>query len=180
MKPKSLFRDPLVKFTKSGEPVSKPQIKLAVPEEFMGKDGFIRFYLQHNGGSFREFAYFYRDTFWKVGRTDWNLMYVFNLLRIPRNGSSDVDYQLSISALREAFLKGVTNAKLRDFLNSHIPIAGNGSGDYYWIEIPSGRIQFLDHESVGEVLLQPIEVASTFMDFVANFRAQPREEDKII
>jgi hypothetical protein len=168
-----------VKFKTTGEPVTKSQIDSTIPEEFSGKGDFVRFYMQHNGGSFNNLTYFYRDTFREVGQRDQNLMCVFNFLRIPGDGVSDTNYRLSIPALREAFNKASTDVKIRRFLKSHIPIAGNGSGDYFWIEIPSGRIQLLDHESVGEGLLQPIEIAPTFLDFVSNFRVEPREEDKV-
>ncbi len=174
------FRDPPVEFKTKGQPVTKRQINLAIREEFIGKDDFVRFYVQHNGGEFKEFAYFYRDTFRKVSERDRNLMFIFDFLRIPRSGASDKNYQLSIHALREAFIKATTDVKVSNFLKSHIPFAGDGSGDYYWIKIPSGRIQLLDHEAVGGGSLQPIEIAPTFIDFVANFRSEPREEDKMV
>ena len=123
MKPKSLFLDTYLKFSKSGEPVSRPQINHAIPEEFVGKEDVVRFYTQHNGGVFKSLAYFYRDTFHKVTKRDRNLMAVLEFLRLPRKGPSDADYHLTVNAEREGFLNGPIWPEIKDFLISHIPIA---------------------------------------------------------
>jgi len=178
MNRRSFFGDPLVKSAKTGTAVTERQINLAVPDEFAGKEDFVRFYMRHNGGAFTGFAYFYRDKFRRVSDRDVNLMCVFDFLRISKKSSSSAEHGLSIDSLRAAILKGCSNEKQKKFTESHIPFAGDGSGDYYWIETPSGRIRFVDHESVGDSAPRPIEVAPSFIDFVSNLKAEAREEDR--
>ena len=173
----SFFRDPRVQFKKRGPSISEPEIAAAIPESFVGKKEFIRFYLRHNGGYFKDFAFIYRDAFQKVQKGQVNSLGIIGFFFIPRKPGDKVQGFRSILEEKEGLREGYSKNKwVRSFIGSHIPIACDGSGDDHWIEIPTGRIRFLDMESVDK---GPIEVAPSFQEFVSNLLGDWRDEDKI-
>ena len=166
------FRNPEMGFETVGPPITAEQINRAIPEEFLGKDQFVKFYLCHNGGLMSKNTHFYRDIFHKVGPNDFNELYVHDFYSIPPNPGAKLP--ASILASREAIRQGCGDLRYQgagggayiDFVDSHIPISGDASGDDIWIHIPSGRIRYVNFDCAPED--GPIEVAPSFIDFVSN------------
>lgn len=181
MTKKDVFGDPRVQFAVIGEMVSEIEINLAIPETFQGKHEFIQFYLLHNGGVLANSSYFYKDTFHKVSfrSSQAKVVEVSDFHSIPSKASANEEDHSSISALLAAYRGKGVRSEMKKFLNSHFPVASNGCGDDYWVEFPSGRVRYFEHESAHIGPLEIIEIAPTFMDFVSNIVAELREEDKV-
>ena len=176
MNPARIFSDPKMQFKVIGPAISKSQIELAVPEVFVGKDDFVQFYLSNNGGYFRNFAFIYRDLFQRVTRKQVNSLEILGFFSIPRKRNDALSGVRSITQEREVLLRAHGNNKsVCAFIKSHIPIGFDGSGDDHWLDLSTGRIRFLDMESVEN---GPIEVAPSFIDLVANLVGNLREEDR--
>jgi SMI1 / KNR4 family (SUKH-1) len=178
VKTKTFFGDPRVKFAVIGETVSESEINLAIPESFQGKKKFIQFYLQHNGGVLQNSSFFYKDTFHEVPSGRAEVVEIADFHSIPGATTSEED-RSSICALQAAYRGKGLRSEMKTFLDAHLPLASNGCGDDCWIEFPSGRVRYFEHESAHRGPLAIIEIAPTFIDFVSNIVAELRDEDKI-
>jgi hypothetical protein len=117
-------------------------------------------------------THFYRDIFHKVGPNDFNELYVHDFYSIPPNPDENlIDSMLSLkAAIRqgcgEMTYQGAGGGAYIDFVDSHLLISGDASGDYIWIHIPSGRIRYVNFDFCSDD--GPYEAAPSFIDFVSN------------
>jgi len=66
----------------------------------------------------------------------------------------------------EVAYQGAGGGLYGDFVDTHVPITSDGSGNDIWIHIPSGRIRYVNFDYASDD--GPIEVAPSFIDFVSN------------
>ena len=178
MQKKNLFKDKRLQLWGDAVPVSEADINRAVPEKFLGKDDFVEFYVKRNGGMFKGEAYFYRDTFHRVPRGKVNSMPISCFFPIPLSMKDADNPPVTIASMKAASLKGYGRFReMKEFLKTHIPIADDGGGDSYWIEVPTGRICYIKMEYVGAGPINIIEIAPTFAEFVSNIVGRLRAGD---
>lgn len=178
MRKRIAFKDKDLRLSGNGAAVTEEDIEIAVSEKFSGKDDFVHFYLQHNGGIFAGEAYFYRDTFHKVPRGKVNSLPISCFFPIPSSLKGANNPPVTLVSMRAASLKGYGHLReMKKFLKTHIPFADDGGGDNYWIEIPSGRIRYVKMEYVDSGPLAVMEIAPSFKDFVSNIAACLRSKD---
>jgi hypothetical protein len=60
--------------------------------------------------------------------------------------------------------------EMKAFLDRHMPIAFDHSGNDLWIDRDTGRIFFMDWDEYHK---GPVEIASSFGEFVSKFWVQP-------
>lgn len=155
---KSFFNKELALNAK-GCKLSKSEIEQVISFAFKGKEDFIELYTIHNGISFPNGAFFYRDSLYKVSEDDYNLLSVEAFFSITTpNGIIDV-----WNATKE-------NNRIRKFAQTHIPFAVDASGNFFWIEIPSGQIKYVPMETPNEETL----VAPSFGYFYKNLQPTMR------
>jgi hypothetical protein len=177
MKNNNVFRDAGVQFNVTGPAMTKSEIIALIPEPFNGKDDFVSFYAQYNGGYFKRFALIYRDLFQNVPAGQVNSLGIVGFFSILPDSEKKIKGCLSMIEEKLGLLQVYAgHVAIRRFIESHIPFAYDGSGNNHWIEIPTGRVRFIDMEVVEKGFL---EIAPSFGHFVNNLVGDWREEDKL-
>jgi hypothetical protein len=166
------FADSTLKPDEFGPPISKPQIEQAIPELFPGKDGFARFYLRYNGLYIADGALFFRERFRAIQPGDYNRLGVNNFYFIPRFPGEESDVLLSLMHMRENLAR--RRPDLKSFAASHLPFAGDGSGNDFWIELATGRVKYRALEDFDDER-DLVDVAPTFLDFAVNLECRSRQ-----
>ena len=142
-----------------GHKLSKKEVELSIPLDFNGKDNFIEFYIAYNGISFPNSAFFYRELFYNVSEDDCNFLSVESFL--PINDANDI---INIWNMTKE------NIRVQKFAQVHIPFSVDASGNFFWIEIPTGHIKYIPMETPNEEIL----VAPSFVDFCENIQPTMR------
>lgn len=183
MSPSIPFLNPDVTFDTSGPRVVKVQINLVLPFDFPGKDDFIQFYLSQNGGNFYKPVFHYRDTFYKVSKSEINVVNIEYFYSIPRFlGDEDMSlidaWELKkLYAERLAEFSLEQSQKLQKFTETHFPFAGGASGTF-WIDIKTGHIKLLDNGCGDDDPDHAPEIAFSFRDFCAHLQRERRSGEK--
>jgi len=152
------FPDSLI-LNESSYQLTKAEIEDLIPYDFVGKKDFVEFYLKYNGVIFPNGAFYFRDKFYDVSQNDYNMLDVGAFLSLVGDSNESTIFSLWDSIKN--------NASVQDFANKHIPFSLDSSGNFFWIEISSGKIFYLPMESPEDVCL----VAPTFQDFYSNIQA---------
>jgi hypothetical protein len=178
MSENSFFHDINLQLIGSGPPISKEQLRSVLNYEFVGRDIFDRFYMQHNGGYFPEPALFYRDVFYAVSSSDFNKMYVEGFYFVPQDEEQRVQHLSSIVRVRKQraqYSNLVSYSNLvNSFVENHFPFAYDSADNDFWIEIGSGRIRYVAWDS-SETVQDACDIAPSFHDFTSNFLSKPRK-----
>jgi hypothetical protein len=119
---------------------------------FEGKNDFINFYYNYNGVSFPNGAFFYRDKYYKISKGDYNMLDVGAFLPVSGNDNN------TICNLRNALNE---NRRVKEYIEQYFPFAIDSAGNFFLIEILSGKIFYLPMENPDNVT----EVAPSFLDF---------------
>jgi hypothetical protein len=142
--------------------ITKYEINLYVVETFLGKEDFIKFYLEHNGGYFTDVVGFITN-YPLAKELGYNEMGIssFNHIPLPNEELNSNSFTFSIAKARDTLPK--TNLDGFDnFLVHHIPFANDEENDYF-IDIRTGEIKYMDYETME--FNESIIVASSFKDF---------------
>jgi len=165
----SFFLEAGEKFSIVGPQIPENEINAVFPESFPGKEDFVQFYLRYNGGS----------------RTPQGcIMHCGNRAhRISRNQLDKLNLEgfRSISLDAEERKPPFSNMlghhatgarvfaqipEMKTFLEEHMGIAFDHTGNDLCLSRKSGRIFFMDWTTYKE---GPVEVASSFREFVIKF-----------
>jgi hypothetical protein len=157
------------KFSIVGPQIPENEINAVFPESFPGKEDFVQFYLRYNGGS----------------RTPQGcIMHCGNRAhRISRNQLDKLNLEgfrsMSLDAEERMLpfsnmLRGHATMvrvysqipEMKAFLEEHMEIAFDHTGNNLFLSRRSGRIFFMDMTTYKE---GPVEVASSFREFVFKF-----------
>jgi hypothetical protein len=163
------FQEAGEKFSIVGPQISENEINTVFPEPFPGKEDFVQFYLRYNGGS----------------RTpQGGIAHCGNPgHRISRNQLDKLNLECfrSISSDAEERMPPFSNMlghhaatarifaqipEMHAFLEEHMGIAFDHTGNDLCLSRQSGRIFFMDWTTYKE---GPVEVASSFREFVVKF-----------
>jgi hypothetical protein len=163
------LRDARARFGIVGPPVSETEIVAIFPDLFPGRDALVKFYLRHNGGSRTELGgtVYCGNPEHRVSRDHLEKMKVegfFSISRDPKERMLGFRSMLGCRATRLRTFAGIP--EMKTFLEKHMPVAYDHSGNYLWIDLQSGCIRFLDWEAYRE---GPIEIASSFQEFVSKY-----------
>jgi len=163
------FRDAGAHFCIVGQQISESEIDAVFPEQFPGRDALVQFYLRYNGGSRTELGgtVYCGNPEHRVSRDHLEKIRVegfFSISRDPQKQMLGFHSMLGCRATRLRTFSGVP--EMKTFLEGHMPIAFDHSGNYLWINLQSGHIQFLDWNAYRE---GPVEVAASFREFVTKF-----------
>ena len=171
------LRTARAQFAIVGPPVTEDVILSVFPKPFPGREDLIQFYLAQNGG----------------GRTEQSCL-AFCAIRehiVPRERVQQVRVECFLSIFQDANEKvppfgsilkvHATMARIyasvpemAAFLESHTAVARDHSGRDLCVNTANGSVWFLDWK---EYKLGPIEIASSFRDFVEKFwNAGPGED----
>jgi hypothetical protein len=163
------FRDAGAQFGIVGPQISEAEIDAVFPEPFSGKDDFVQFYLRYNGGSRTELGgtVYCGNPEHRVSRDHLEKMKVEGFFSIHDSAEEKVlgfQPMLGCHATRSRTFAGMP--EMKTFLEKHMPVAFDHSGNYLWIDLQSGYIRFLDWEAYRE---GPVEIAPSFHEFVLKF-----------
>ena len=159
------FSDDAIRFDVVGPSLSEQQIISRLPNDFAGKNIFLKFYTKNNGGYIHGGAYFYRDVYFEIKECDFNSMEVESFYFIPPV-SGEIFHGLR-SAIRVRELREKHSENIKLFCSTHFPFAGDAGDNDYWIEYGSGRVQYIHWESVfsSNWKLNVIDIAPSFDGF---------------
>lgn len=148
---KKMFKNQELKYEGSNLHTNEQIITEIIPPKFQGREDFIEFYLHLNGVFFPDGADIATTPF--IGPIDGKEHYYILSLDYFYDIDSIKDY---LPTLKESFCK--------EFIENHFIFARNPSGNEFFIEIPSGKIKYVDWEEWGSAEAV-IDVASNFKEF---------------
>jgi SMI1 / KNR4 family (SUKH-1) len=163
------IRDAKERFSIVGPQTSEDEIETVFPEAFPGREDLKQFYLLYNGGSRTELGgtVYCGNPEHRVSRDHLEKIRVegfFSISRDPQKRMLGFHSMLGCRATRLRTFSAVP--EMKTFLERHMPIAFDHSGNYLWINLQNGHIQFLDWDAYRE---GPVEVAASFREFVTKF-----------
>jgi hypothetical protein len=167
------YQDAGAQFAIVGPPISRAEIDAVFPEAFPGKEDLVRFYLRYNGGSRTP-----QGCIMHCGNPAHRLTRK-QLDRLNLEGFRSIPLVAGDRMLPFANLLShhATNARIyaqipemKAFLEEHMEIAFDHTGNDLCLSRRSGRILFMDWTTYKE---GPAEVASSFRDFVIKFWNAP-------
>jgi hypothetical protein len=169
MSQEDFIRDAKERFSIVGPQTSEDEIETVFPDAFPGREDLKQFYLLYNGGSRTELGgtVYCGNPEHRVSRDHLEKIRVegfFSISRDPQKRMLGFHSMLGCRATRLRTFSAVP--EMKTFLEGHLPIAFDHSGNYLWINLQSGRIEFLDWDAYQE---GPVEIASSFTDFVTRF-----------
>ncbi|WP_113618219.1 SMI1/KNR4 family protein [Chitinophaga flava] len=141
------------------------------PEAFEGKADFLKFYLARNGGYFRKGCRIYRDHFYDVSKDGYTSVEVESFHFIPRYPGDDSPFLLAMNMVWER--KAKYSSALKDFCKSHVPFAGDGSDNDYWLDLQTGLIKSIRWEE-SDHPDDAILIAPSFYEFCTHLQAGSR------
>ena len=156
-------------FSITGPPVKEAVIDAALPYLFPGKSDVVQFYLRVNGGSrTRQGGTLYGTIpAHEVTRDHLDKIRTEGFYSICQNAEEKVPGFRSMLKLRALFSrKSSPYPQLKAFVDTHMPIAFDRCGNDFWIDLVTGRIDYMLLHSMQE---GPIDIASSFKDFVLRF-----------
>lgn len=154
------FNDTSLVIKENQSELTSEKILETLPLQFPKKEDFVGFYCKYNGLIFPFGAFFYRDSFYEVSSADYNLLDIGAFLDISE---SDNSIQNMWKSLKK-------KERTKNISKNHLPFALDSSGNMFCIQLKSGIIYYLPHESP----LDLTEVAPTFLDFCKNIRGEMR------
>jgi hypothetical protein len=156
-------------FSIVGPLISEAKINEVFPESFPGKDDLIRFYLRFNGGSRtpQGCVTFCSDPAHRVSRDELEKLHLEGFRSIPpadENRMTPFANILTHHATMSRIYALVPEATA--FLEGHMEIAFDHSGQDLCISRQNGRVFFMDWDAYEA---GPVEIASSFREFVEKF-----------
>ena len=156
-------------FSVTGPQVTEDVIHAALPYLFPGKSDVVQFYLRMNGGSRTQHGgtLYFMIPEQQVTRNHLDKIRTEGFYSIHTNSEEKVLGLRSMLKMRALFSrKSDPYPQLKAFVDTHIPIAFDRCGNDFWIDLVTGQIDYMLLDSMQE---GPINVASSFQDFVLRF-----------
>src|SRR5690554_7807604 len=82
------FTDPNLILKENKSNLTQEEILKSIPFDFQGKENFLTFYSLYNGIVFPYGAFFYRDSFYEVSSTDYNMLDIGAFFEISNSNNS--------------------------------------------------------------------------------------------
>lgn len=157
-----------VNFNDSLPGINRDKLESLLPHHFPGRDYFISFYSNQNGGYFDGGAYIYREDFHTLEPDDHNLFGIEAFNFIPAWAQQENPRLLSTIEVIE-FRKISHNVNAM-FLKENIPFASDAGDNDFWLNTLTGSITYT---ITDELTKHPntIFVAPDFRTFCDAIRA---------
>lgn len=166
------FADKGIVFEDSWHALSGADIRGEVPEEFPGKDFFVEFYASYNGGYFSRGAFIWRDEFYEVGPNEENLLEVEAFHFFPVFEEDESPVLLAIPQARERRSRYWDSPVLAEFIETHLPFAGDAGDRDYWLDLRAGTVKTVRWREADGVLVPDVmAVAPGFQEFCTGLAA---------
>jgi hypothetical protein len=163
------FRNAGAQFSIVGPLISSAEVSAVFPESFPGKDDLVQFYLRFNGGSRTPQGCVISC----ANRSHLVSRYELEKLNLEGFRSIPLIAAGRMIPFANMLMHHATMARIylqvpamKAFLQEHMEIAFDHSGRDLCISRENGRIFFMDWDEYAE---GPVEVASTFREFVEKF-----------
>jgi hypothetical protein len=169
MSQEDFIQDAGEQFCIVGPQISEAEIDAVFPEPFPGKDDLVQFYLHYNGGGRTEQCCVIHcgNPEHRASRNHLEKMKIEGFFSISSNPE---ERMLPFAPMRRCHATRLRifaeYPAMKTFLEKHIPIAFDHSGDECWIDTQDGRIEYIPWDTWKE---GPIEIASSFREFVLKF-----------
>jgi hypothetical protein len=157
------------KFKIIGPPITEEVILSVFPSPFPGRDDLVLFYLNMNGGGITPQCCLIHcgKPEHRVSRDNLENIRVEGFFSIPEDPGDRMLPFAQMLRHRSRLLETYREIpEAMAFLDRHMPIAFDHSGNGLWIDVRTGRVRFLDW---AEYRLGSVEIAPSFRDFVAQF-----------
>lgn len=177
-----------IQLTHSADSLTTDRINSFIPQPFEGKDAFIQFYLQNNGGIFEKHTFICRDKFYEVHSNEYRLMDVESFYYIPVTDEQDENEYLS-SLIKKWNERRKTSDKVRNYFQTnfpdvweagksyrnalsiyaetHFPFASSAAGHDYWVDMDTGQIEYIEPINF---LMHKVNVAPSFYEFCTSLQ----------
>ncbi|OWR27753.1 SMI1/KNR4 family protein [Saccharibacillus sp. O23] len=153
--------------------MSEADIRREVPDEFPGKDFFVEFYASRNGGYFSRGAFLRRDAFYEVGSDEENRLEVEAFNCFPLREGDESPVLLSIPQARQRRMRHWAAFGLADFVETHLPFAGDAGDHDYWLDLRDGTVKTVRwNETDGALVPAILAVAPGFREFCTSLAAE--------
>jgi hypothetical protein len=163
------FRHAAAQFSIVGPQISEAEIDAVFPEAFPGKADLVRFYLRHNGGSRTPQGCVIHcgNPAHRISRSHLEGLNLEGFRSIPR-AADDRMLPFANMLRHHATMENIYSQiqPMKSFLEEHMEIAFDHSGNDLCLSRRSGRIFFMDWEAYSE---GAVEVAASFHEFVLKF-----------
>jgi hypothetical protein len=163
------FRDAAAQFSIAGPLISELQINEIFPEPFPGKDDLVQFYLRFNGGSRTPHGCIAHCANPKHGvlRSELDKLRLEGFRSIPLVAEDRMLPFANMLAHQKTMARIYAGiAEPRQFLEEHMAIAFDHTGNDLCISRKTGRVFFMDWRVYKEGALK---VAESFRELVAKF-----------
>jgi len=163
------FRDAGEQFGIVGPRISENEINSVFPESFPGKENFVQFYLRYNGGSRTPQGCIMHcgDPAHRILRNQLDQLNLEGFRSIPLVAEDRMLPFSNMLGHHAAMAQCYSQIpSMKTFLEEHMGIAFDHTGNDLCLSRQSGRILFMDWRAYKE---GPLEVASSFREFVLKF-----------
>jgi hypothetical protein len=157
------------RFGITGPAISETEVESVFSKSFPGKKDVVQFYLRNNGGSRtrRGGTVYCGVPEHQVSRDHLEKIRVEGFYAIHKNPEEKVIGFLSMLKHRALMSRKCGRyPQLKSFVDLHMPLAFDHCGNEFWINVENGHIGYLLLDSMLE---GPIDVASSFQDFLSRF-----------
>lgn len=154
------FTNPNLTLIENKSSLSEKEILNNIPFDFQGKQNFISFYTIYNGVIFPYGAFYYRDSFYKVSSNEYNLLDIGAFFEISNSENSILKMWESLK----------NDLRTKEITSKYFPFGNDSSGNLYCIEVKSGIVVYLQHETPKDIT----KVAPSFLDFCNNIQEEMR------
>jgi hypothetical protein len=163
-------------FSIIGPQLSLPAIEAVFPGIFPGKDDFVQFYLRYNGGSRKPHGCIMHcgNAEHRVSRDRLDKLNLEGFRSIPLE-AEDRMLPFANMLLHQATMERIyaTIPEMKAFLDEHMAIAFDHSGNDLCLSRTTGRIFFMDWTAYK---LGSVEIAPSFREFVLKFWITPQPQ----
>jgi hypothetical protein len=129
-----------------GPQTSEAEIDAVFPNKFPGREALVQFYLRHNGGSRTENGCLIHcgNPEHRVSRDHLEKIEIEGFFSISRSAEERVLPFKSMLRSRASRMQTFAEVpQMKDFLEKHLPIAFDHCGDDCWVDLQSGRIDYV-------------------------------------
>lgn len=140
MKKHTQFAHSDVNFNDSLPGIGRDKLELLLPHPFPGRDYFISFYSNQNGGYFDGGAYIHREDFHDLKPGDRNLFEIEAFNFIPTFEKQESPRLLS--TLKVIEYRKIAHNVNSMFLKENIPFASDAGDNDFWLNTSTGSISY--------------------------------------
>ncbi|STZ64206.1 Uncharacterised protein [Moraxella lacunata] len=168
MNNRNLFLNKNIIFTQHWKSINLADIEEIIPNNFLGRQDFIDFYLLNNGGLFHHGAFFYRDVFYKIENDLYLPIEISSFYYMPKIGDKEKSEYLTSIIEANTDRHGFSDF-IDDILDFDVIFATNFSGNDFCIDGQTGEIKYIDYHDENAIIIAP-----SFKEFCEHIQPKRR------